>query len=75
MGGCSTYRTMELQGAAAEKLAAKHHPFVKVVIKKTKTAWGGAERKDVIVQWKKAYQSADNYPIVGPPIIVQTDEL
>lgn len=54
-GGCSSYRSMELQGQAAEDLAEKHHPFVKVVTKTTKTAWGGQTRKDVIVQWKKAY--------------------
>lgn len=55
-GGCSTYRDMTMQGEAAEELARRHHPFVKVKLKKTKTAWGGQERKDVIVQWKKAYQ-------------------
>ncbi len=61
-GGCSTYRDMEMQGYAAEALAAKHHPFVKVVEKETKTAWGGQKRKDVIVQWKKAYAEGEaNY--------------
>ncbi len=54
-GGCSTYRDMELQGQAAEALAEKHYPFVKVVEKTTKTAWGGQTRKDVIIQWKKCY--------------------
>lgn len=53
-GGCSTYRTDELQKQSAEKLHELHKPFVKVVKKKTKTAWGGKERTDVIIQWKKA---------------------
>lgn len=57
-GGCSTYRTAELQAEAAERLAALHHPFVKVVTKQTKTAWGWGERKDVVIQWAKAYASS-----------------
>ena len=55
-GGCSTYRTPEIQAEAAHKLHEHHRPFVKVVKKTTKTAWGGGERTDVIVQWKKAYK-------------------
>lgn len=54
-GGASTYRTMEMQAHAAELLRAKYPDFVRLVTKKTKVAWGGAERTDVIVQWKKAY--------------------
>lgn len=53
-GGCSTYRTEQLQTEAANGLHELHKPFVKVVKKKTKTAWGGGERTDVIIQWKKA---------------------
>lgn len=53
-GGCSTFRTLELQAENAHKLAARHPGFVKVVKKQTKTAWGGAERTDVVVQWKQA---------------------
>jgi hypothetical protein len=57
-GGASQWRTSEGQTNAAN-LLHKHHPeFVKVVQKKTKTAWGGKERTDVIVQWKAAL-SAD----------------
>ncbi len=58
-GGCSIERTMKVQKEAAEKLAELHAPFVKTVLKKTKTAWGGEERTDVIVQWKKAYESSE----------------
>jgi len=56
-GGCSQYRTKDLQEQAANILQSKHPDFVKVVKKQTKTAWGGQERTDVIVQWKKAYGS------------------
>lgn len=55
-GGCSTYRTPALQTEAANKLHELHKPFVKVVKKTTKTAWGGGERTDVVIQWKKAYK-------------------
>jgi hypothetical protein len=54
-GGCSHYRTLECQEAAANRLAELHPGIVKVVKKKTKTSWGGQERTDVIVGWKKAY--------------------
>jgi hypothetical protein len=53
-GGCSAYRTDEVQAESAEKLALLHPGLVKVVTKHTKTSWGGKERKDVIVQWKRA---------------------
>jgi hypothetical protein len=56
-GGCSTYRTMEVQARAAHGLKALHPNFVKVVEKETKTAWNGQVRTDVIIYWKKAYQS------------------
>lgn len=55
-GGCSTYRTPEIQTEAANKLHELHEPFVKVVKKTTKTAWGGGERTDVNVQWKRAFK-------------------
>jgi hypothetical protein len=55
-GGCSEWRTMEVQSQGAERLKALHPDVVEVVEKETKTAWGGATRKDVKVQWKKAYK-------------------
>lgn len=55
-GGASTYRTMEMHAAAAERLQSRYPAFVKTVQKTTKTAWGGATRTDVIIQWKKALQ-------------------
>lgn len=58
-GGCSHFRTPELHAASASKLAAFHPGFVKVVKKTTKGAWGGGERTDVTIQWKKARESAN----------------
>lgn len=57
-GGCSTYRTLEVQADAAFALASKYPSFVKTTTKVTKGAWGGGERIDVTVQWKKAYKSS-----------------
>ena len=54
-GGCSEQRTMESSNADAEKLAELHPGFVRVVEKKYKSS---TPRKEVIVQWKKAYESA-----------------
>lgn len=56
-GGCSQYRTMERQAEASLALHKKFPAFVKVVTKQTKTAWGGQERTDVIISWKKARAS------------------
>lgn len=57
-GGCSHFRTIDLHNENAKRLAELHHPFVKLVNKQTKGAWGGQPRLDVMVQWKKAYQSS-----------------
>jgi len=59
-GGCSHFRTLELHNENAKKLAELHKPFVKLVEKTTKGAWGGATRLDVMVQWKKAFESSIN---------------
>lgn len=57
-GGCASYRTLELHNKNAARLATLHPEFVKLVQKTTSTAWGGATRTDVTVQWKKAYLSS-----------------
>lgn len=54
-GGCSSYRTAELQEQAARGLAERHRPHVRVVERQTKTAWGGGERVDVQVSWQQAF--------------------
>lgn len=53
-GGCSNYRNAEMLAEVAHKLADKYPEFVKIVRKTTKGAWGGGERVDVNIQWKKA---------------------
>ena len=60
VGGCNTYRTLELQAEAAEGLKEAFPDFVTVVEKTNKTDWSIAKgtRKDVRVQWKKAYESS-----------------
>jgi hypothetical protein len=59
-GGFSLSRTTARQKASAEKLAAAHPDFVKVVEKTPKTGWGSEmkTRTDVRIQWKKAYGSS-----------------
>jgi hypothetical protein len=57
-GGCSDYRTAEVQAKAAKELAKLHPGVVKVVEKEVigKTSWGGMKtRTDVRIQWRKAY--------------------
>jgi hypothetical protein len=56
-GGCSIFRTKELQEEAAKELHKAFPEFVKLVEKKTKHSWQGQSRLDVVVQWKKAYES------------------
>lgn len=58
-GGCSQYRTNKMQAEAAHKLAKLHPGFVRVVEKKSKN-WGPdmEVRTDVVVSWKKAYESS-----------------
>jgi len=58
-GGCSIYRNYETQEKAAIRLKELHPDFVTVVDKKVKGSWKGFEnRKDVRIQWKKAYKSS-----------------
>ena len=53
-GGCSTYRTMEVQAEAANRLSQLHPGLVRVVQKKAKGGGEWATRTDVVVQWRKA---------------------
>ena len=58
-GGCATYRTAELQKKGALKLKKLHPDFVKIVEKESKSGWDGMKiRTDVIVYWRKAYESS-----------------
>ena len=58
-GGCSEYRTSELQKKCARRLKRLHPDFVNVVEKAPTSAWPSG-RTDVLVQWKKAYLSSQN---------------
>lgn len=55
-GGCSIYRTPQMQRAAVEYLAARFPGFVKVSNRRPKVAtWLGEERYDYTCQWKKLH--------------------
>jgi len=54
-GGASEERSMEASNADAEKLAKLHKGFVKVV---DRAYLKSVPRKEVVVQWKKAYESS-----------------
>jgi hypothetical protein len=56
-GGCSLYRTWDMQRKAAQALQVLHPGLVKIKIKKSKKAWEGIgdERVDVNIAWKQAY--------------------
>ena len=55
-GGCSSYRSAEVQAAAARKMVRLHAPFVTLVEKKVAKTWQNklVVRTDVRVAWKKA---------------------
>lgn len=58
-GGCSEFRTLESHAENCYRMQDELHPgFVKAVKKSTKTSWGGQDRIDVTISWKKAYNSA-----------------
>ena len=57
-GGCSVWRTPEVQAEGAHMLHDMFPDFVKVVQKKPKSGWfNGQPRVDVNIQWKRAYMS------------------
>lgn len=58
-GGCSTYRTAEVQHMGAHGLGDLHAPFVTVVEKPPLKSggWSGQPRTDVRIAWKKAFDS------------------
>lgn len=56
-GGCSSYRTSEMQMKAAHLLKEYHPEYVTLVTKTAGSVWKDMEeREDVIVQWAKAYE-------------------
>ena len=53
-GGCSDWRTQDVQAEGATKLQQLFPDYVKVVYKQPKTGWyEGEPRADVRIQWKK----------------------
>jgi hypothetical protein len=61
-GGCSSYRTMEMQTEAANKLYELHPDYVTVVTKKAGSVWKEfEEREDVMIRWKDAYREGLAY--------------
>lgn len=57
-GGCSTYRTNEVQAAAAHKLAELWPDYVTVVTRAPKREWiGMGARTDVRVNWSRAVKA------------------
>jgi hypothetical protein len=59
VGGNSTFRTLELQEQAAEELRKYFPQFVSIETKEG--SWGKMgmdNRKEVRIQWQKAYQSS-----------------
>lgn len=61
-GGCSTYRTPDMQAEAALGLEKLHPTVVKSVQRKTKSGWFGEQpRLDVRVQWQAAYEEGLKY--------------
>lgn len=58
-GGCSNYRDLEMQEAAANRLKELHPDYVTVV--KRRAGWGGGMgvRTDVRVSWAKAFAAGE----------------
>lgn len=58
-GGCSIYRTPEMQEACIDDLVRRWPNHVRKVIRKPKVAkWLGDERVEYVAQWKKLQQNA-----------------
>jgi len=63
-GGCSRYRTPEMQATAAKMLYAAFPKLVTVVEKQSKEGWGGEfgnVRTDVRVRWSAAYRHTGDH--------------
>lgn len=56
-GGCSIYRTPEMQAEACRWLEERFGPYIKVKEKEAKNGWLGGKRVDFVGQWKKLYEA------------------
>lgn len=57
-GGCSLYRTQEMQSEAAYRLQDLHPEFVRVKLKQNASGGDFGSRTDVQIYWKKAFESS-----------------
>jgi len=57
-GGCAEQRTLEKHAAEVDFMVESHAPFVKAVYKNDKTGGEFGKRKEVFIQWKKAFASS-----------------
>jgi hypothetical protein len=67
-GGCSIYRTSDMQTKAVEYLSARFPDYVKVVARNTKDKWLANEdgvRYDYTCQWKRLYAAGSAYVLGG----------
>src|SRR5882762_4866843 len=68
-GGCSIYRTPEMQRAAVEYLANRWPAYVTVVERRPKVAkWMGDVRYDYRCQWKALYEAGVHFARGGPSV-------
>ena len=67
-GGLSAYRDIEYHNNAMAKLKESFPNYVRLVQKKTKTAWGGQQRTDAVISWAKAFASVKIAPVAPEPI-------
>ena len=56
-GGCSLYRTPEMQAEACYWLEERFGPYIKAVEKEAKSGWLGGKRVDFRGQWKALYKA------------------
>jgi hypothetical protein len=56
-GGCSLYRTPEMQAEACYWLEERFGPYIKAVEKESKDGWLGGKRVDFRGQWKALYKA------------------
>jgi len=76
-GGCSIYRTPDMQRDAVEYLAARFPGYVKLVVRRPKVAkWMGDVRYDYTCQWKKLYAAGLVWQKgKGPSPDMETDDI
>jgi len=74
-GGCSIYRTSEMQKAAVEYIAERFGPFAKVVKRRTQAGWleQNGERHDYTCQWKRLHAAGAAH-VLDPGAVPHPDK-